>query len=153
MSQPSVRVAFGKRGSRSTLADENSPPSRNARQLALAYHIEALIEEVRLQSYAHAARVLGVTRARLTLIMNLLTLAPQIQDRMLEEKRLPERTLRAMTRLRDWSRQGALMRTNPFKRSRFTPSHTGAIVTVGCPNWASRDRSRGSVVLLAKTTF
>ena len=115
MSQPAVRVAFGKRGSRSAPAAENAPPSRNARQLALAYHIEALIEEGRLQSYAHAARVLGVTRARLTLIMNLLTLAPQIQNRiLLEEKRLPERMLRAMTRLLDWSRQGALLRTNPL---------------------------------------
>ena len=111
-------VRFGKQGSGSTLADENTPLSPNARQLALAYHIEALIEEGRLQSYAHAARALGVTRARLTLIMNLLTLAPQIQECiLLEEKRLHERTLRAMTRLRDWSRQRALLRDDLRSRA------------------------------------
>ena len=47
------------------------PPSRAARMLALAHHVERLIEAGELTGYADAARGLGLTRARLTQVMNL----------------------------------------------------------------------------------
>ena len=46
----------------------------------LALHVEWLIEDGELEDYADAARALGLTRARLTQVMNLLLLAPKIQS-------------------------------------------------------------------------
>ena len=72
------------------------PVSRAARQLALAHHIERVIEAGTLTDYAAAARALGITRARLTQIMNLLLLAPDVQHRILVgEIDASERALRA----------------------------------------------------------
>jgi len=48
--------------------------SRAARNLALAHHIERLIERGELRDYAHAAQRLGITRARMTQVMNLFLL-------------------------------------------------------------------------------
>ena len=47
-------------------------PSRIARQLALAYKIERMIEAGELRDYADAARRLGVSRARMTHVMDLM---------------------------------------------------------------------------------
>ncbi len=62
----------------------NSPTaSPVARRLALAHHIERLVDQGVLRDYAHGARVLGVTRARMTQLMDLLMLAPEVQERVL----------------------------------------------------------------------
>jgi hypothetical protein len=63
------------------------PPlaSRLARQLALAYHVERLIEAGVLRDYAQAARLLGVSRARLTQIVDLLGLPTAVQEGILAE--------------------------------------------------------------------
>ncbi len=58
-------------------------PDRLARQLALAHHIERLIDSGDLRDYSHAAQVLGVTRARLSQIMDLLGLAVEKQEAIL----------------------------------------------------------------------
>lgn len=58
-------------------------PARIARMLALAHHIEAAIEEGEYKDRADAARQLGVTRARISQIMDLALLAPDIQERVL----------------------------------------------------------------------
>jgi len=73
-----------------------SPTSRLARMLALAHHIEQLIDEGKLRDYAHPARLLGVSRARLTQIMNLLYLpVPLQEDVLLGRLKTTERGLRA----------------------------------------------------------
>lgn len=91
-------------------APHPQPASRAARQLALAHHVERLIEGGVLDDYAHAARVLGVTSARLTQVMNLLLLAPQIQEQvLLGELRGTERRLRGAVREPVWARQGSLL--------------------------------------------
>src|SRR5262249_15505909 len=56
---------------------------RIARLLALAWHIESLVRSGTLASYAVAARLGHVSRARLSEIMTLLTLAPALQDQLL----------------------------------------------------------------------
>jgi hypothetical protein len=56
---------------------------RVARTLALAYKIDGLIRAGQLRDFADAAVALGVTRARMTQIMNLLLLAPAIQEAIL----------------------------------------------------------------------
>jgi hypothetical protein len=85
-----------------------------ARQLALAHEIERRIRAGELEDFAHAARVFGLTRARVTQISNLTLLAPAIQDEILAlspvtEGRDPitERTLRAIVAEPVWERQVA----------------------------------------------
>ena len=76
------------------------PPSRAAQSLALAYLVERLIDEGRLESYAEAARLLGVTRARMTQVMDLRNLPVEVQEETLlggieaGERRLRRRLLR-----------------------------------------------------------
>lgn len=84
----------------------NSGPSRAARMLALAYHVEDLVERGVLRGYAEAARALGITRARMTQVMNLLLLPPEIQEGILTGAiRASERRLRARTRRACWRLQ------------------------------------------------
>ena len=84
--------------------------TRVARMLALAQHVERLIEAGELSGYAEAARALGVTRARLTQVMNLLLLAPEIQKRVYsDELETTERALRVVVRDASWSKQEAIM--------------------------------------------
>lgn len=58
-------------------------PSRLARRLALAYWIERQIESGALADYATAARLLGLSRARLTQVVNLRLLPVEAQERLL----------------------------------------------------------------------
>ncbi len=85
---------------------EAKASSRVARMLALAHHVERLIDAGELSGYAEAARSLGLTRARLTQVMGLLLLAPKIQERILTgELRESERSLRAHVKEPAWERQ------------------------------------------------
>ncbi len=85
-------------------------PSRSARMLALAHHISSLVEAEQLRDYAEAARALGLTRARLTQVMNLLLLAPDLQERILrDEANATERALRRVVRESAWDRQRAII--------------------------------------------
>ena len=75
------------------------PPTRVARMLALAYLIERKVEGGELQSYAEAARLLGITRARVTQIVNMLNLPVDLQEGILTgEVEMSERALRKLAR-------------------------------------------------------
>ena len=56
---------------------------RIARLLALAIRLEGLLREETIRDYAELARLGRVTRARMTQIMKLLDLAPDIQEQIL----------------------------------------------------------------------
>jgi hypothetical protein len=56
---------------------------RVARLMALAIRFDALIHEGVVTDYAELARLGHVTRARVTQVMNLLYLAPDIQEQLL----------------------------------------------------------------------
>lgn len=80
------------------------------RFLVLAHQIDEALTAGMTTSYAEVARQLGMTRARLTQIMNLLLLAPDIQERiLLSDARtlsfLTERAIRSVLRAPDWSSQ------------------------------------------------
>ena len=66
------------------------PPTKSvpriARLMALAIKLDDLIRRGEVADYAEAARLGGVTRARMTQIMNLLSLAPEIQDAILNRR-------------------------------------------------------------------
>ena len=81
---------------------------RIARLMALAIRFEGLLREERLRDYAELARLGSVTRGRMTQIMQLLHLAPDIQEQLLFSTEIPglnERNLRAIVRHIDWSEQ------------------------------------------------
>ena len=65
-------------------ASKRPPPAtRLARQLALAHKIERLVEAGTLKDYAEAAALLGISRARMSQVMDLLGLAPAEKERIL----------------------------------------------------------------------
>ena len=70
-------------GSPATQFVPSSRVPRVARLLALAWHIEELVQSGTVSSYAAAARVGHVSRARLSQILSLLNLAPDLQEQLL----------------------------------------------------------------------
>lgn len=85
---------------------------RVARLMALAIRFEGLLESGAVANQAELAALGHVTRARLTQIMNLASLAPNVQQDILllplvERGRDPvtERDLRAIVAELDWGRQ------------------------------------------------
>jgi hypothetical protein len=86
-------------------------PARVARLLALAHDIERRIQAGGFKDYAEVARLHGLTRARLTQVMNLLLLAPDIQAKVLEmmaragREPVTERQLREVTNTVVWAEQ------------------------------------------------
>ena|ERR1035437_2131101 len=81
---------------------------RIARLMALAIRFDRLVREGTIRNYADLARRGHVTRARMTQIMKLLDLAPDIQEQILllpPIRNLNERNLRAIVRRIDWAEQ------------------------------------------------
>lgn len=82
------------------------PPSPIARRVALAHHVESLIERGELRDLAHAADRFGITRARMTQVADLALLAPDIQTAVLLGQCEPrDRHLRAVGRHPLWTDQ------------------------------------------------
>jgi hypothetical protein len=85
---------------------------RITRLMALAIKFQAMVERREVRDYADLARLGYVTRARLTQIMNLLLLAPDIQERVLfgiQSSGCTEKALRVICAQVYW----------PDQRSRF----------------------------------
>jgi len=85
---------------------------RVTRLLVLAHKIDGMIRSGEIRDWADAARLTGVTRARMTQIANLLLLAPDIQEMLLEvawvqEGRDPlnEHSLRQLLAQPGWPQQ------------------------------------------------
>ena len=82
---------------------------RIARLMALAIKFETMVERGEVRDYADLARLGYVTRARITQIMNLLMLAPDIQEQLLfpvgAMAMLRERELRPIVLLNLWREQ------------------------------------------------
>ena len=110
MTAPSMKVKVRFRSCRR--GDEPAPTPKAvgqtsiARRIALAHHIEDLIERGELRDYAEAADRLGVTRARVTQICDLALLAPDIQAAVLLGHAEPrDRHLRQVGRHPLWTDQ------------------------------------------------
>jgi hypothetical protein len=81
---------------------------RIARLMALAIRFEGLLRDETIRDYAELAHLGRVTRARMTQIMKLLHLAPDIQEQILflpRIKGLNERNLRPIVKEIDWDEQ------------------------------------------------
>ena len=87
---------------------------RVARLLALAHHFERLLAEGIVRTQGELAALASVTRPRVTQILNLLLLAPDIQEELLflppaehGPDPITERTLRYVLRTPLWREQRA----------------------------------------------
>jgi hypothetical protein len=100
-----------KSGQPDSASDAGSRPRvpRITRLMALAIKFEAMVERGEVRDYADLARLGYVTRARITQIMNLLMLAPDIQEQLLfpvgATAMLRERELRPIVMLKVWREQ------------------------------------------------
>jgi hypothetical protein len=91
-----------------TSSGERNQIPRIARLLALAIKFDTLLAAGAVRDYAELARLGHVSRARLTQIMNLLHLAPDLQEQLLflpDGTGLKERNLRSILRVLDWREQ------------------------------------------------
>ena len=86
-----------------------TPPARLpriTRLMALAIKFQDMVDRGEVRDYADIARLGYVTRARITQIMNLLHLAPAVQEEILFLKCAPpERSMRPLTVQPLWDRQ------------------------------------------------
>jgi hypothetical protein len=83
---------------------------RVTRLMALAVRYQGLVDSGELRDYADIARLGYVSRARITQIMNLSNLAPDIQAEILSPVGIlsAERRLRAVAAKVEWGEQRAL---------------------------------------------
>ncbi len=116
------RVCIRTARPKQTLGQQNAQPEetpgripRVARLMALAIRLETLIAEGRVPNYAALARLAHVSRARITQIVNLTLLAPDIQEAILflppvhqGPDAIIERDLRPIAGEPDWTRQRML---------------------------------------------
>jgi hypothetical protein len=97
---------------RAQAAEQEAAPrvSRITRLMALAIKFQDMVDRGEVRDYADLARLGYVTRARLTQIMNLLLLAPDIQEEILRggaanAKLIAERHVRSVVKIVLWEEQ------------------------------------------------
>ena len=93
-------------------SDNAAPIPRLSRLMALAIKLQDMVDRGEVLDYADLARLGHVSRARITQIMNLLNLAPDIQEEILNwgfnadrPEGLSEREVRYITAMIDWQEQ------------------------------------------------
>lgn len=130
MSEEGLRVEFavqftrGASGRRRVEPRPPNPPPRKkaaghvprlSRLMALAIRFDDLVRRGEVEDYADIARLGHITRARVSQICNLLNLAPDIQEQILnlppaagDRDAVPERLVRPITTRPDWGEQRKL---------------------------------------------
>lgn len=101
------------RAARRKPAPETAPPRipRITRLMALAIKFQEMVDRGEVRDYADLARLGFVTRARLTQVMNLMLLAPDIQEEIMGLSQatggmiVGERHIRSVVRFVLWERQ------------------------------------------------
>lgn len=91
---------------------------RVSKLMALAIRFDQLLRKGQIADQSELARLAHVTQPRMTQILNLLHLAPDIQEELLHfppieagKDRVTERDLRPITRMRDWRKQREMWRS------------------------------------------
>ena len=106
-----VQRGHGKRFSTEPPPGPIRKPARVAVMLALAHKIQEAIAQGKVRDQADVARRLGFTRARITHLLDLLMLAPDLQEQVLfleavdGVQPLSERALRAVAHAGTWGQQ------------------------------------------------
>lgn len=139
-----ISLNFSRRQSagRPKKATAPAPPRipRIARLMALAIKFQDMVDRGEVCDYAEIARLGYVTRARLTQIMNMLLLAPDIQTEILASSSfaasVPESGLRRLTTVVLWDEQRKLineLRPSPHPEGRFSTCACRATRPVAAP--------------------
>jgi hypothetical protein len=82
------------------------PVTRVARLLALAHHVERLVEAGEVETYTSVAAALGLTRTRLTQVLALTGLRPAVQEQiLLGDLDLTDHALRPIVAEVEWGEQ------------------------------------------------
>jgi hypothetical protein len=117
-----VHLGHGRSGSRVIKRGPKPPDApagpgsvpRIAKLMALAIRFEELVRTGEVRDFAEIAELGHVTRARVSQIVNLLNLAPDIQEAILETVNPPqslpkwtEKSIRTLAAIPDWSLQRA----------------------------------------------
>ena len=103
-------------------------PAKVARMLALAHHLQRAIDRGLVADRAPAARKLGLTQARVTQLLDLLLLAPDLQQAVLALKAVDgaepmnQRALRAVAHAGGNSGAPGAYET---RRNQIVPSNIG----------------------------
>jgi hypothetical protein len=113
------RARFSPRPHASVMGSVREPASplpRVTHLLVLAHRISSMIRAGEIRDWAEAARLAGVTRARMSQIARLLALSPNIQQALLAmmlpgpPHQFTERSLRRVSRHAEWSQQTLLLK-------------------------------------------
>jgi hypothetical protein len=111
-----VRRGRGKQFHAEATPEPTHRPARVAVTLALAHMIQRAIDRGEIRDQAEVARRLGVTRARMTQILDLTLLAPDLLEETLflesidGREPLSEHAFRLALRIEPWKRQRELLR-------------------------------------------
>jgi len=120
-----IRRGREKRFSAEAPSEPCRRPARVAVTLALAHTIQRAIDRGEIRDQAEAARGLGVTRARMTQMLDLTLLAPDLQEAILfrtssdSRESFHERAVRTVSQLRSWAEQRGVfapLRASPLER-------------------------------------
>jgi len=106
------------RGTRKVMKEGEAPEPvvsavpRISRLMALAIHMQDLVDRGEVADYAELARLAHVSRARITQIMNLTLLAPDVQEALLflpatggGREAVGERHVRSVYAMPHWQKQ------------------------------------------------
>lgn len=143
-----VEIAINPRKHQHARARRTSAPKRPpapripriTRLMALAIKFQEMVDRGEVCDYADLARLGYVSRARLTQIMNMLLLAPDLQEALLDssENLVPEHRIRAVVLEVSWPAQRATFNglikisTGTLRRSPIvSPIESGAASTSG----------------------
>ena len=105
------RWTFKEQAPEPTAAKPSRRPARVAQMLALAHRLQAALDHGQYKDQAELSRHLGLTEARVTQLLDLTLLAPDIQEGIVFLEALggvepnSEHALRAIVRLRQWCEQ------------------------------------------------
>ena len=128
---PSVRFQKGKEppvGKPATDLPRAEPrPPRVAIMLALAHKLQRLLDDGQVASQAEIARMLDVTPARVTQLLDLTLLAPDIQEAILSKEATDswptaERHVRRLLSTMDWTFQRSAWPAQSERSRRLTTS-------------------------------
>lgn len=135
-----VEIPFvrGKRGKADALVappspEPKRPTPRVARMLALAHTMNALLRDGTVGDQRELAELMGLTRARVTQLLDLTLLAPDLQEHLLDgisRQPITEHALRRVVRSRHWEDQrrvwASLARTQAEPETSSPHGATGA---------------------------
>ncbi len=105
------RWTFKEQAPEPTAAKPSRRPARVAQMLALAHRLQAALDHDEYKDQAELSRHLGLSEARVTQLLDLTLLAPDIQEGIVFLEALggvepnSEHALRAIVRLRQWCEQ------------------------------------------------